>query len=420
MAISEGIDGVSVLNASMDILVDMGFTKIHAMTVIKSLKGLQSRGRGPLSRDSRQASSSSSTKGDSKGQSDVGMGDMYLPLTAQESKQYLQFRSVYSMLDDSERRAKSALVSLEGEKDSIMRQVSKKFGLLREKVAKEETKCLAVIESEFKRLSHQLSSAMKSVLKNRKQILEKEAVIKRAMRIFHLKDQPTRMETIRTVSSEVFANVNPLLANRPTLALNFTNALNRALTHNFFQLYAVDSKFTYNSIADAKSQADGTRSSKKGTTLLNVGLRAANYPSTSPASASTASASAASAASASASAASAAAAYGGSSDAAHGGAADGALNGTTGRASRLGYLTEMQNGLTGVRLSVGSDCDALDADGVWRHATVVDKEDHQLKIHYHGWHDAWDVWVPLTSPKLQPYDSKTQGTYTGDPKIRQN
>uniref|UniRef100_A0A7S0DRE7 OTU domain-containing protein n=1 Tax=Amorphochlora amoebiformis TaxID=1561963 RepID=A0A7S0DRE7_9EUKA len=78
---------------------------------------------------------------------------------------------------------------------------------------------------------------------------------------------------------------------------------------------------------------------------------------------------------------------------------------------------EMVEGF-GITLEVGSKCDCLDQNK-WRLATVVEKRDNDLKVHYEGWSERWDEWVRAQSHKLQPRDSMTGGAYTGDPKRRQ-
>jgi hypothetical protein len=62
-----------------------------------------------------------------------------------------------------------------------------------------------------------------------------------------------------------------------------------------------------------------------------------------------------------------------------------------------------------VTFNVGDDLDALDKDGVWYAARVVDVDDERVKIHFEGWSSRSDEWV---FKKLESHRFALLGTHT--------
>lgn len=62
---------------------------------------------------------------------------------------------------------------------------------------------------------------------------------------------------------------------------------------------------------------------------------------------------------------------------------------------------------------VGEFIDASDSVQKWCVARVVDKRENEIYIHYEGWSDRWNEWIPINSERLAPYRTRSKGRDTG-------
>ncbi len=42
----------------------------------------------------------------------------------------------------------------------------------------------------------------------------------------------------------------------------------------------------------------------------------------------------------------------------------------------------------------------MDTVNKWCVGTIVDKNDKEVHIHFKGWSDKWNEWLPINSPRL--------------------
>jgi hypothetical protein len=54
-------------------------------------------------------------------------------------------------------------------------------------------------------------------------------------------------------------------------------------------------------------------------------------------------------------------------------------------------------------LRVGDEIEALDWEGFWYPAHVLQAQEHAVLIHYDGWSADDDEWVPITSERLREH-----------------
>lgn len=82
----------------------------------------------------------------------------------------------------------------------------------------------------------------------------------------------------------------------------------------------------------------------------------------------------------------------------------------------LARTTPEEDNRFGLELRLHDWLDCLDSDQKWRLAQIVATHPSQVRVHYHGWSEKWDEWVPrLDSRKIKPPRKVTSG-WTGNPK----
>jgi hypothetical protein len=69
----------------------------------------------------------------------------------------------------------------------------------------------------------------------------------------------------------------------------------------------------------------------------------------------------------------------------------------------------------------GDYIDAIDSVNKWCLATIVEKDDNNVRVHFDGWSSKWDVNYRLTSYKIAPFRKYSHG-YSGQFRmpLRQN
>jgi len=65
--------------------------------------------------------------------------------------------------------------------------------------------------------------------------------------------------------------------------------------------------------------------------------------------------------------------------------------------------------------AVGDFIDAKDTQGAWMQGRIVEvnNENDTYFVHFEGWADKWNEWIPKKSAKIQPHLSMTKGANTG-------
>lgn len=64
-----------------------------------------------------------------------------------------------------------------------------------------------------------------------------------------------------------------------------------------------------------------------------------------------------------------------------------------------------------LNLSVGDQIDCLDTVKKWCTAQIIGRSGDQVQIHYTEWTSKWDEWLSMTSSRLQPFGTHTNGTH---------
>jgi ubiquitin C-terminal hydrolase len=67
-------------------------------------------------------------------------------------------------------------------------------------------------------------------------------------------------------------------------------------------------------------------------------------------------------------------------------------------------------------LDKGLYVDAKDSVNSWCAAKIIDSEPERVKIHYEGWSEKWEIWLPVKSDKLAPFRLHSR-RYTGQNKL---
>mmetsp|Transcript_11333 Transcript_11333/g.21748 ORF Transcript_11333/g.21748 Transcript_11333/m.21748 type:complete len:321 (-) Transcript_11333:162-1124(-) len=153
------IDGAIMAEANVDLLVELGFIKIHAHKVVQSIKKLTQS-------DSPQPCVS-----------------MILPLTEKEGKRMMKFGELYEVITEGEKKAMEALTRVTEEKKAARQQAKKIFTLLKEKVEAEELRCIAAIEKDHSTICAGLNKIIDQLRTNRLESKAKEKEINAASRI---------------------------------------------------------------------------------------------------------------------------------------------------------------------------------------------------------------------------------------------
>jgi len=55
-----------------------------------------------------------------------------------------------------------------------------------------------------------------------------------------------------------------------------------------------------------------------------------------------------------------------------------------------------------VRAELGMKIDAMDNQGIWYDARIVEIDNEKVRVHFHGWSSKWDIWYSLGVPMLAP------------------
>mmetsp|Transcript_11331 Transcript_11331/g.21739 ORF Transcript_11331/g.21739 Transcript_11331/m.21739 type:complete len:275 (-) Transcript_11331:491-1315(-) len=216
------IDGAIMAEANVDLLVELGFIKIHAHKVVQSIKKLTQS-------DSPQPCVS-----------------MILPLTEKEGKRMMKFGELYEVITEGEKKAMEALTRVTEEKKAARQQAKKIFTLLKEKVEAEELRCIAAIEKDHSTICAGLNKIIDQLRTNRLESKAKEKEINAASRISDWSQQKERMVRIMTESEKVLRKTQPMLGNQPSIKLSL-EAIDSFLKANTFSMASVRETVTTDS-----------------------------------------------------------------------------------------------------------------------------------------------------------------------------
>jgi hypothetical protein len=55
-----------------------------------------------------------------------------------------------------------------------------------------------------------------------------------------------------------------------------------------------------------------------------------------------------------------------------------------------------------VKAELGMEVDAMDEEGIWYDARLVEIVNQKVRVHFFGWSSKWDIWYSLGVPMLAP------------------
>uniref|UniRef100_A0A7S3Z9F3 SAM domain-containing protein n=1 Tax=Lotharella globosa TaxID=91324 RepID=A0A7S3Z9F3_9EUKA len=234
-----GIDGATLVDATVEILVELGFYKIHANKVLKEIaKRLQ-----PAATTGGHHSLITSC----------------LPLTETESEHMHLFGDYYNFMIQCETRILEAMDRLNKLKKAEIVRTKQQFEKIREKVVSERTRCLAEIEARHSTLAKCLRQELNRVKGNVSDSKETERILHSSMRIREWSQQPERTRTIKRATESILGKEQPFLIKDALFGVSYLEGFKKALEGDFFTVRHSEPLFENKALRSEKKTTYSTK-----------------------------------------------------------------------------------------------------------------------------------------------------------------
>ncbi|GAB5363983.1 hypothetical protein AAMO2058_000930400 [Amorphochlora amoebiformis] len=211
-----GIDGGTLIDATVGILMELGFCKIHANKVLKELQK-KIDPKAPHTNTGKPFPT-------------------YLPLTEAESDRMHQFGDHYDLMNECGKRLKTAIGKLQLQKKAELAKAKRQFEKIRERVVAERSRCLREIENKHKLLTKSLTGTLQRVENHMEKAEKEEKELNKSMRITNWTERNNRAKTIMTVTQRALEKHQPMLTNEPSVSVKYIPQFEDLLDTRFFDV----------------------------------------------------------------------------------------------------------------------------------------------------------------------------------------
>mmetsp|Transcript_12182 Transcript_12182/g.24602 ORF Transcript_12182/g.24602 Transcript_12182/m.24602 type:complete len:663 (+) Transcript_12182:93-2081(+) len=231
------VDGSTLLDSNMEVLVELGFHKIHANKVLASLRKLEG-----------------GSTAESTSPVEIGGFPTGLPLTDVEVRRMQLFGDHHDLMNLCEDKITEALDELQQQRSYELERSKKAFDQLHAKVVSERIRCREEITTRHEMMTESLNNALEDLRKNKDDAKREAKVLYRSMQISDWSRRADRMKTIISVTRGVLQKVQPMLVSSPSLTVEYNAEVVGALESEFFKVSQNEPEFDMRSTLESAQQ----------------------------------------------------------------------------------------------------------------------------------------------------------------------
>eukprot|EP00471_Norrisiella_sphaerica_P014480 CAMPEP_0184503410 /NCGR_PEP_ID=MMETSP0113_2-20130426/51876_1 /TAXON_ID=91329 /ORGANISM="Norrisiella sphaerica, Strain BC52" /LENGTH=698 /DNA_ID=CAMNT_0026892903 /DNA_START=795 /DNA_END=2891 /DNA_ORIENTATION=- len=233
------VDGATLMDADLDILMELGFHKIHANKVIRQL-----RKRAESYDDARTVGTTGSLHQLNTLSKDVEVGfPTSLPLTEVEVKRMQLFGDHHELMNTCEEKLVAAMQKLREQRDHELERSKKIFDLMNSKIVNERLRCREEVTMRHEQMNQVLTDALDQIKENQEEAKKEAKVLYKCMQISDWSRRNERMKTIIQVTRGVLEKVQPMLVQVPTLSIEYNENFTQATEDDLFDILQDDPVF---------------------------------------------------------------------------------------------------------------------------------------------------------------------------------
>mmetsp|Transcript_36148 Transcript_36148/g.58003 ORF Transcript_36148/g.58003 Transcript_36148/m.58003 type:complete len:631 (-) Transcript_36148:145-2037(-) len=220
------IDGATLQDATVDILVELGFNEMDAAKILESIasadgseamarRSLISRGKlrqgvgGPL--QERRINNGENT---------------VLPLTAKERSQMEKYGLYCALMDESEKQVVTAIENLNLQKEAAKQKSRSHFDKLINTIARERVQCNKSIEIAYGKCVLNLKGNLVEVQSSKSDMKRCNSRLNNAL---HIPNRQRRIRRIVNLTEQIITQPQPLLLQPPKFKVLFREAVTKGM-----------------------------------------------------------------------------------------------------------------------------------------------------------------------------------------------
>mmetsp|Transcript_15969 Transcript_15969/g.25560 ORF Transcript_15969/g.25560 Transcript_15969/m.25560 type:complete len:726 (+) Transcript_15969:169-2346(+) len=242
------VDGSTLMDADLEILIDLGFHRIHANKVLRQLHkiinglGLDDasvrstsiqRLDGSINTSQPKATTTTAAideaaMASSSRDMDVGFPTS-LPLTEVEVKRMQLFGDHHELINTCEDKLTHAIKQLLQTRDLELERANKTFDQIHSKIVSERIRCREELTNRHEDMNQVLKEALDQIRKNKDEAKREAKTLYKAMQISDWSKRNERMRTIIKITRTVLQKVQPMLMQVPTLSVEYNENFSKSL-----------------------------------------------------------------------------------------------------------------------------------------------------------------------------------------------
>jgi len=260
------VDGATLKDATVDILQEIGFHRIHANRVLKEAKRFTRRPitasdrkkpfEAPQHLDESLAKAVAATNNSSLG-APIGGAPSKLPLTETEEKQMIMFGRAYDFLIDSERTIEGALVRLEGQKAKALEASDTHFDRVEDRIQAARVQYEENINAAHDKMCEDLLERLNLLRAHKDLAYDQSEKLQKVLKKARGGHKMERKNSILRITEPILKESLPLLKNKPKLLVQEeTKTMTTLRTSNFVKVSGESPEFVSTPLSNPPPPSD--------------------------------------------------------------------------------------------------------------------------------------------------------------------